>query len=139
LKKDPFPFTAHAQGQLKANEFSFKLAQSGSEMFLGGADSQKFTGAIEFHPVVPLKGFWQITGAKVLVGGSAVVSNFNTIIDTGTTIILGPVDAVDQFYSNVPGSKIFDPASGLYSLPCDAIPSVSFSWGGKNWPVSAEK
>jgi cathepsin D len=88
---------------------------------------------------VPLNGFWQITGAKVLVSDSAVVSSFNTIINTGLSFILGPVDAVDQFYSNVPGSKIFDPVGGFYTFPCDSVPSISFSWGGKNGPVSAAK
>jgi cathepsin D len=139
LNEDPFFVTAQAQGSVKSNEFAFKLADKGSELFLGGVDESKFTGSIEFHSMSSSSGFWQIGNAKAMVGGKVVVSGFQTIIDTGTTIMYGSPNQVAAFYAEVAGSKVFDPSDGLYSFPCDSAPAVSFSWGGKEWPISAAK
>lgn len=68
----------------------------------------------------------------------AVQSNFQTIIDSGTTIIYGPPSQVKTFYQSIPGSKVYDSTNGFYSFPCSSVPSnVSFSWGGKKWTISA--
>jgi cathepsin D len=43
--------TLVAQGVPTASQFSFKLATSGSELFLGGADSSQFTGSFTNVPL----------------------------------------------------------------------------------------
>ena len=139
LNEDPFFFTAHAQGSVKSNEFAFKLADKGSELYLGGVDTSKFTGPIEFYDMSSDSGFWQIGNTEAMVGGEVVVSGFQTIIDTGTTIMYGPPDQVGAFYAKVAGSNDYDPNNGFYSFPCNSPPAVSFSWGGKEWPISAAK
>jgi cathepsin D len=73
----------------------------------------------------------------VLVGSTAAVSGFQTIIDSGTTIIYGPPAAVKTLYSKIPGSAVYDSTNGYYSYPCNTPPTVSFNWGGKNWAISA--
>jgi len=139
LNQSPFFNTADSEGNVASNQFGFYLAGTGSELYLGGTDNKLFSGDIEFHDVSSASGFWQISGAKALVGSTTAVSGFQTIIDTGTTIMYGPPDAVKTFYSKVSGSKLFDAANGYYSFPCSSIPSVSFSWGGKNWEITAAK
>ncbi|KAF8509470.1 acid protease [Hysterangium stoloniferum] len=138
LNADPFFTSAFKQGAVSQNEFSFKLASSDSSLFLGGRNSSLFTGSPEFYAVSSATGYWQIGKAAAFVGSKSVVSNFETVIDSGTTIIYGPPDAVRSFYSAVPGSKLFDSNQGLYSFPCSSVPSVSFSWGGKKWAISAD-
>lgn len=81
LGENPFFTTAFQQKAVPENEFSMKLASTGSSLFLGGTDSSLFTGAIEFHSVVGNTGFWQMGSASILVGSTAAVSNFQTIID----------------------------------------------------------
>lgn len=119
--------------------FGFKLASSGSELFLGGTDTSLYTGAIEYHAVDRSTGFWQARGASALVGGRAVVSNFETIIDSGTTIMYGPPSAVRTLYRSIPGSAVYDSSAGYYSYPCSSAPTVAFSWGGKSFTISAAK
>ncbi|KAI0693994.1 protease [Cerioporus squamosus] len=117
--------------------FAFKLAKSGSELYLGGTNSQLYTGSIEYHSVTG-SGFWQIGSAKVLVGSKTVVSSIQTVIDSGTTLIYGPPSQVQTFYKSIPGSQVYDAKNGFYSFPCNAVPSnVAFSWGGKSWTISA--
>ena len=82
------------QNKVSAGEFGFKLASSGSELYLGGTDSKLYTGSIEYHSVDRSTGFWQLSGASAYVGSKAAVSNFETIIDSGTTIMYGPPSAV---------------------------------------------
>ncbi|KAI9068283.1 acid protease [Trametes sanguinea] len=137
LHQSPWFNTAKAQGAVKNGVFGFKLAKSGSELYLGGTDSSLYTGGIEYHTVTG-SGFWQIKGASLLIGSNTVQSSFQTIIDSGTTIIYGPPSAVAAFYKNIPGSKVYDSNNGFYSFPCTSVPSnVAFNWGGKTWTISA--
>ncbi|KIK55986.1 hypothetical protein GYMLUDRAFT_248204 [Collybiopsis luxurians FD-317 M1] len=138
LNADPFFVTANSQGAVSSNEFGFFLASSGSELFLGGTNSDLYSGDIEYHDVDTSTGFWQITGASIASGGTTAVSGFETIIDSGTTIMYGPPDAVAQFYDSVNGATLFDESEGFYSFPCDSVPDVSFNWGGDDFSISAD-
>jgi cathepsin D len=141
LKQNPFFFTAEAQGSVAANEFAFKLSQSGSELFLGGTDSTKFTGNIEYHDLTSTNGFWQIGNFAATVNGEvATSSGYETVIDTGTTLMYAPTADADAFYAKIPGSVALTGANaGMYSFPCSSAPTVTFSWGGQNWAVSPDK
>ena len=82
---------------------------------------------------------WQLTGGSALINGKTEASGFDTIIDTGTTIMYGPPSAIKSFYASIPGSQVYEASEGLYSFPCNNAPTVAFSWGGKSWTVSADK
>jgi len=138
LNYTPFFQSAHQQGAVKTNQFSFKLAATESELFLGGTNPGKFTGDVEFHDLSSQTGFWQIGGASISAGKGAAVSDFETIIDSGTSIMYGPPGAVATFYSKVKGAKLFDKTNGYYSFPCKTPPNVSFNWGGNDWEITAE-
>ena len=129
---------AFSQGAVPENQFAFKLASSGSSLYLGGTDTSLYSGSVEFHPVKDT-GFWQASGAKVSVGGKAVISNIDTIIDSGTTIMYGPPSSVRTLYASIPGSKLYDSQNGMYSFPCNSVPSVAFNWGGNTWTISSAK
>ena len=139
LNHDPFFFTAVDQGTADEGRFAFKLDQSGSELFIGGTNSDLYTGDIEYHDLSTSNGFWQIGGASVSVGGDSVADGFDTIIDSGSTIITAPTDAAQSFWDQVDGSGVYDESQGLYTYPCDSPPEVAFSWGGKDWTISADE
>lgn len=43
-----------------------------------------------------------------------------------------------EFYDSVDGSKeATDVGDGFYSVPCDSIPSVSLTFGGKSFDVDS--
>ncbi|KAJ7724938.1 acid protease [Mycena maculata] len=135
LHESPFFTTANTEGVVAANQFAFLLASSGSELYLGGADSTKYSGAIEFHDVDPSSGYWQVHGASAKVGASTASSGFETIIDSGTTIMYGPPAAVKEVYAKVSGAALFESEDGLYlySFPCSSPPEIAFNWGGSDW------
>ncbi|KAI0357453.1 acid protease [Trametes cingulata] len=138
LGHNPFFFTAVQQGTAAKGEFAFKLSQSGSELFIGGTNQDLYKGDIEFHDLSSSTGFWQIGGGSVSIGGKKAVSGFDTIIDSGSTILTAPTAAAKAFWKNVKGSRVYDEEQGLYSFPCDSAPEVTFSWGGKSWAISAD-
>ncbi|GJJ14502.1 hypothetical protein Clacol_008766 [Clathrus columnatus] len=137
LGQNPFVNSAFNQGVIPSAEFSFKLASNGSALFIGGADHSKFTGSIEFHSVIDDTGFWLIGNGSVAVGQKTLISGMSTIIDSGTTDIIGPPSDVAKIYSTIPNATVFDAENGLYSFPCSSTPSISFSWGGRQWPIKS--
>ncbi|CAK5266694.1 unnamed protein product [Mycena citricolor] len=137
LGQDPYFQTAINEGAVSANQFGFYLASSGSSLYIGGTDTRKYSGSIEFNGITSSSGFWQVTGASVNVGGSTVASNLETIVDSGTTIMYGPPALVREIFAQVPGAQLYDSANGYYSYPCSNPPQISFNYGGNDWTISA--
>ncbi|KAJ7742596.1 acid protease [Mycena metata] len=138
LNENPFFTTANAAGSTDANQFGFYLASSKSELYLGGTNSDLYSGDIEFNSIDSSSGFWQTTGAKAKVGSKSVVTGLQAIIDSGTTLAYGPPASVKKLFAAVSGSKVYDSTNGYYSYPCDSPPEISFNWGGKDWTISAD-
>ncbi|EKM60377.1 uncharacterized protein PHACADRAFT_246256 [Phanerochaete carnosa HHB-10118-sp] len=132
----PFFNTLISQKKVTAGEFGFTLGSVGSVLYLGGTDTSKYTGSIEYHGVNTSTGFWQASGAKCAVGSTTTSSGFNTIIDSGTTLMYAPPNAVSAFYAAIPGSHLYDSERGYYSYPCNSPPDVGFNWGGKTWNIT---
>jgi cathepsin D len=116
LNENPFFVTANDAGATDANQFGFYLASTGSELYLGGTNDAKYSGDIEFNAVDSSQGFWQATGAKAKVGSTSAVTGFDTIIDSGTTLMYGPPAAVKKLFAKVSGSKVYDSTNGTYSI-----------------------
>ena len=72
------------------------------------------------------------------MGSKTPVKNIQSIIDTGTTLIVGSTSSVRSFYAAIPGSKDASNTvgSGYYTVPCSAIPKVSFTYGGKAFSIA---
>ncbi|KAI0785249.1 aspartic peptidase domain-containing protein [Abortiporus biennis] len=119
--------------------FAFKLATSGSELFLGGVNMDLYTGPITYTTVTH-QAYWQVTMNSVTANGKPSVGSIQAVIDTGTTYIIGDSLNVQKFYASIPGSK--DASSiigeGFYTVPCDSIPVVRMSFGGRSFVVSKD-
>ncbi|KAJ8486927.1 hypothetical protein ONZ51_g4529 [Trametes cubensis] len=147
-------------GQFATPEISFWLArhlddvnppdeQPGGVMTLGGTNSTLFTGDIEFIPLTVTTGgptFWMLEMTGNLVNrsyagqrspGSIMRDAALSAIDTGTTLIGGPSDAVRAIYEAIPGSAEVSSMQGFYAFPCSTDVQVSLAFGGKSWPISS--
>ncbi|KAF5371349.1 hypothetical protein D9758_004184 [Tetrapyrgos nigripes] len=143
IKQDPFFTTANTQGAVPSNQFSFYFSSGSpgsndSELFLGGTNPDLYTGDFDNVDVEGDKGYWSLGGASVSVNGKKAVDGLSTIIDSGTTIMYGPPDAVKELYAKVNGSQEYSAARGLWSYPCATPPNITFNWGGKDWPIKGE-
>ncbi|KAL0070939.1 hypothetical protein AAF712_002160 [Marasmius tenuissimus] len=104
FEENPFFQSLVAQGQTTEPVFAFRLATSGSELTMGGTDSSQFTGQLTQVPVTT-QGFWQIDVDGASVSGQTPVGTFSAIVDTGTTLLLGDDDSVNDFYAAIPGAQ----------------------------------
>ncbi|EKM50158.1 uncharacterized protein PHACADRAFT_213911 [Phanerochaete carnosa HHB-10118-sp] len=126
-----------AQKQISTPVFSFKLSSSGAELLLGGADSNLYTGGFTYVPVTT-QGYWQVKLDAVSVNSSTPVKNVQSVIDTGTTLIVANASQVKQFYATIPGSKDASStvAPGYYTFPCSSTQHVSLTFSGKNFTIN---
>ncbi|KAJ7593823.1 acid protease [Mycena floridula] len=126
-------------GVTTAPVFAFKLATSGSELFIGGTNSKLFTGSLSWAPVTK-EGYWQVSMDAISVGGKSVLTKQSSIIDTGTTLIVGSDAAVKKFYAGIKGAKSASTTvgAGFYTLPCASIPTISLTFGGKAFKISED-
>jgi len=130
--------TLVADGQTTASVFGVKLSTSGSELFLGGTDSKLISGAFTNVPVTTV-GFWEVNLGSANVNGKAAGSNIDAIIDTGTTLIVGDPTTVKNLYALIPGSADASRTvgAGFFTFPCTSTATVSLTFGGKAFPISA--
>lgn len=148
------------QGAVSSGQFSFYLAASNSELYLGGKNSALFRQGTTVSYPVTSQSYW-LLGARANVGSNSIDSlgTFQAIIDTGTSVIVvssgrrlrlaehladlahpsqAPTADVSKFWAAVPNSGVY--GAGYYTFPCAAAPSISFSFGSTNekWEVSPE-
>ncbi|KAJ7148453.1 acid protease [Mycena crocata] len=119
--------------------FGFRLADSGSEMFLGGVNTAKFTGA--FRNVSLIEEDFYALDLQALDVNNRVVATANgvvAIVDTGTTLLLGDPQGVEILYSAIPGAKdasaILGP--GFFTVPCNRIPTAGITLGNQIFNVA---
>jgi cathepsin D len=126
LNADPFFETLVDQGQLQESVFGFYLAESDSELIIGGGDSSRYSGNITYTNVEKqvrifrgvlcfcftadtIQGYWQTSFDTISVNGNVVtVSTQDAVIDTGTTLILGDQESISNIYANIPGSAAME-------------------------------
>ncbi|KAF9219391.1 acid protease [Gyrodon lividus] len=128
--------TLITQGQIDEPVFAFNFAPPGPELYLGGTNPDMYTGDFTYTQVTR-QGHWQVNMDNVVVDGAVVLTNVDSIIDTGTDLIQGRPEDVARFYEAVGGTPLFTNPR-LYTFPCDDVPSVHFTFGGTSFLISAE-
>uniref|UniRef100_A0A6I8QQW8 Napsin-A n=1 Tax=Xenopus tropicalis TaxID=8364 RepID=A0A6I8QQW8_XENTR len=134
-----------AQKLVESNIFSFYLnrnpdTQPGGELLLGGTDPKYYTG--DFHYLsVTRKAYWQIHMDQLSVGDrlSLCKDGCEAIVDTGTSLITGPVEEVTALQRAIGAIPLI---RGEYMILCDSIPSlpvISFTFGGRAYSLTGEQ
>ncbi|XP_070283177.1 cathepsin D [Myotis yumanensis] len=132
------------QKLVEKNIFSFYLnrdptAQPGGELMLGGTDSKYYKGPIAYLNVTR-KAYWQVHMDQVDVGSGLTLckEGCEAIVDTGTSLIVGPVDEVRELQKAIGAVPLIQ---GEYMIPCEkvsSLPEVTLKLGGKDYKLRAE-
>ncbi|XP_036171705.1 cathepsin D [Myotis myotis] len=132
------------QKLVEKNIFSFYLnrdpsAQPGGELMLGGTDSKYYKGPIAYLNVTR-KAYWQVHMDQVDVGSGLTLckEGCEAIVDTGTSLIVGPVDEVRELQKAIGAVPLIQ---GEYMIPCEkvsSLPEVILKLGGTDYKLSAQ-
>uniref|UniRef100_A0A8C4FCD0 pepsin A n=1 Tax=Dicentrarchus labrax TaxID=13489 RepID=A0A8C4FCD0_DICLA len=128
------------EGLVNQDLFSVYLSsnsQQGSVVTFGGVDSNHYHGSITW---IPLSNelYWQITVDSVTVNGQVVACNggCQAIVDTGTSLVVGPQSSISNINSMVGASS----QNGDYVVNCNNIaqmPAVTFHIHGQEFTLPA--
>jgi len=125
-----------ASGQLEEPVFGFFLGNHAEgELEIGGVDPKHYKGSFTYVPVTH-EGYWQVALDGIRVGGVAVPTTKNAIIDSGTSLIFGPSAEVKAIMDTFNATELF---AGTYVADCSKeIPAISFNLGGKLFSLTKD-
>ncbi|KAH9059064.1 acid protease [Lactarius vividus] len=122
-----------SQGQVTTPVFSFYLAESGSELYIGGTNQAFYKSSFSYMPVI-IRGYWQVLFDGISVNGKTVFRTERAIIDTGTTQVIGDTRSVKAIYDQIPDSK--DAGDGTWTIPCNSNTPISITFSRKAFSIS---
>jgi saccharopepsin len=120
--------------------FAFRMGSSeadGGEATFGGVDDSAYTGKIHYVPV-RRKAYWEVEIEKVQFGDDVLeLENTGAAIDTGTSLIVTPVDVAEMLNTQIGAKKSWN---GQYTVDCAKVPDLpdlSFFFDGKAYPLKS--
>lgn len=127
-KFDPFFIALVKQKVVPEPVFQFTLKRgSGSTLHLGGIDNSRFQGELSYVDVNPEDGFWISEGK---VNGKKI----DACIDTGSSIIFGPIDEVREVITKMDGVTPFTAGGALHgAFDCSKPPKLDFEFAGQKF------
>ncbi|CAF2429997.1 unnamed protein product [Rotaria sp. Silwood2] len=139
----PIFYNMWQQGLIPNPIFSFYFnpnpnAYPGGELIFGGADLTRYLGSITYVDVIILA-YWEFMMNSVQTNGKTICSNCRAILDTGTTLIVGPSNQIALLNYVIGGT--YEPETGLYAVDCytrllSDFPDVEFSIGNITFTLS---
>uniref|UniRef100_A0A7M4E6U3 Embryonic pepsinogen-like n=1 Tax=Crocodylus porosus TaxID=8502 RepID=A0A7M4E6U3_CROPO len=127
------------QNLVQQDMFSVYLSRdrTGSMLIFGGTDESYFTGNISWIPV-SYQGYWQISMDSIIVDGKVIAceSGCQAIVDTGTTLMVGPssdVSSIQKVIGATPVPYDFDRTVRCSDIP--SMPDIIFVMNGIQFPL----
>ncbi|KAK9515430.1 hypothetical protein VZT92_026079 [Zoarces viviparus] len=129
------------QGLVSQPLFSVYLSsnsEQGSEVVFGGIDSSHYTGQITWVPLTS-DTYWQIQMDSVTINGEVVACSggCQAIIDTGTSLVVGPTKDINNMNAWVGASTNQYGEATVYCQNIQSMPEVTFTLNGHAFTVPA--
>jgi hypothetical protein len=130
-----------AAGQISANLFTIFLDPNGGngELNIGNIDSSKYTGEIAYLPLVA-ETWWKIRlngfAVKSDDGNVSSLSYYSAIVDSGSSLIVGPIEEITQIIAAIEesGTSVFiAQESSSFYVPCtSSLPELNITISGSD-------
>jgi len=143
VDKVPMPMAMLVeQKKIEHNIFAFYLAsggKTGSTLTLGGTDDSFHTGDFiytKLSKAASVLPYWMISASDIKIGGKSSgacgwLLGCQSVVDTGTSFLTGPVSAMNKIIAQVGNVK--EDCSNVKSLP-----TVTFNFGGHDFDLEPE-
>ncbi|XGW09680.1 hypothetical protein V3C99_011730 [Haemonchus contortus] len=106
------------------------------ELTICGTDPAHYKGNLAWVPLIA-EVYWTISLGAVYVRGMTLTNGTqNGIVDTGTSYITGPTDAIKKLQNLFSLSGATNGTEGMYQIECNNIsklPAVIFTLGGQDF------
>jgi len=130
------------QSLVESAVFSFYInrdpaAPIGGELTFGGSDPSKYRGDFTYLPlVIQAWQYWMVKADKIVVGGSKTFceNGCNAVMDTGTSLIVGPNEEIEAIYKILNATK----RGAVYVVDCKDVPNlprIDFIMGGRTFTL----
>jgi hypothetical protein len=132
------------------NDFGRKEEELESMVIFGGYDLKTYAKEEQFEILslatvntMEKTGYWSVRLTSISVGGSSVgLGSQFAILDTGTSLIIGPENEVNTVLEKITAHQKCITQQGLYVCPCsnlDTFPTIVFGLNGKNFYVNPQE
>lgn len=123
------------QGLLDENVFAFFLGDNEeSELSIGGVDETKFKGEIHKVDLVKPK-YWEIMVDRMSVGDYEVTTDVTAIVDSGTSLLIGPTKYVSKIAFKYGATKMPFTTSYLIGCDTDITDEFTLTIDSKNYTI----
>jgi len=130
------------QGVVDEPVFGVYLSDaSGSpgELTLGGVDSSHFQGELSYVDLSS-ETYWEVALSGMSINGGSVTKVTKAVLDTGTSLLAGPVDEVKAIAAKV-GAKPFFLNPNEFTIDCskiDSLPDIEITFGGQTFTLTGK-
>lgn len=130
------------QGVVEAPVFGVYLSDATGtpgELTLGGTDSSHYTGSLNWVPLSS-ETYWEVALTSMTISGSSVTKVTKAVLDTGTSLLAGPVDEVKAIAAKV-GAKPFFLNPNEFTIDCskiDSLPDIVIEFGGQTFTLTGK-
>ncbi|KAG7220734.1 hypothetical protein INR49_017848 [Caranx melampygus] len=129
------------QGLVTDDVFSVYLSRNseeGSEVIFGGVDGSHYTGQVTWIPLTSAT-YWQIKMDSVTINGQTVACSggCQAIIDTGTSLIVGPTNDINNMNAWVGASTNQYGEATVSCQNVQSMPDVTFTLNGHAFTIPA--
>lgn len=121
---EPIFYALVRQKLLSDASFSFFLTkeagEAGSQLVLGGVDPAYAKSEFKYYDLT-MENYWFIDMAGLSLGSYSTQDNLHAIVDSGTSVIVGPKAIIDEMTAQLPSS--------LDCSKLDTYPDLTFTIG----------
>jgi len=136
----PTPFEQMIDQKLISESvFAFYLPSDPSqtgELVLGGIDKSHYTGDLVKVPLVS-ETYWEVSLDVLKFGDSTVVSSQKAIIDSGTSMLAGPTDAVKKLADTVGATSLMGKEYVVDCSKVSSLPNLEVTLGGQSFTLTS--
>jgi len=138
----PTPFEAMVQQKLVDEPvFAFYLqtdASAQGELVFGGIDKSHYTGELKKVPLTS-ETYWEVSLDKLTFGTDSVVSSSqHAIIDSGTSLLAGPSDAVKSLADKVGATSVMGKEYVIDCSKVAGLPKLTVTLGGQDFELEGK-